>query len=174
ATQKLARYRARAVQCDALLLAAILHPGRRVTKLEAEYRADVAALAKDLLWAELNKESGRTKPVATAAAATKPAETSKAPNQDGLAISSPVTGGLKMRETEMALGWWQDSQDHLPTLKKVARRVLATRNASSLARDVCSRSADVPFSPAVLQKLIIAQQLIKAAFEPVSVGLRLP
>ncbi|KAL9934509.1 hypothetical protein V8E36_006284 [Tilletia maclaganii] len=36
AIKKLASYRGRAVACDALLLAAILHPGRRATKLEVE------------------------------------------------------------------------------------------------------------------------------------------
>ncbi|KAL9937308.1 hypothetical protein V8E36_003717 [Tilletia maclaganii] len=57
ALKKLDLYRARALECDAFLLAAILHPGRRATKLEAEYGAEVAKRAKDLLWAELGREA---------------------------------------------------------------------------------------------------------------------
>ncbi|KAL9938923.1 hypothetical protein V8E36_002642 [Tilletia maclaganii] len=96
--KKLNLYRARALECDALLLAAILHPGRRATKLEAEYGTEVAKRAKDLLWAELGREATE----ASVVVPPKPKQGEGALTQQLIKAGfDPVSGGWRLPDDDV-------------------------------------------------------------------------
>ncbi|CAD6937265.1 unnamed protein product [Tilletia controversa] len=146
---KLAVYRERASQYDPLLLAAILDPKYRLAILLKDYSSATVARAKELLKIEVEKNHTDE-------------------------ITAYLLGGFPFRSGETTLGWWRDNAKNLRVLSEVARRVLASAGSTAAVERVFSAAGRIctprrrSIAPATIQQLVIAQQLIKAGFDPMA------
>ncbi|KAK0521053.1 hypothetical protein OC835_007013 [Tilletia horrida] len=181
AANKLAVYRNRALECDSLLLAAVLDPRYRVSQLQKYFGDQTVQRAKDLLRTEVARDNQGVIPAAlpavvspaTGAAKTKwRSSPEPAQSSDTDEVTAYLCNGFPHRSGEKVLEWWRDNERNLPKLARVARRVLASVGSTAEVERVFSAAGRVlsprrrRVAPKTLQNIIIAQQLIRTGYDP--------
>ncbi|KAE8182925.1 hypothetical protein CF336_g8361 [Tilletia laevis] len=143
---------------------------------------EIKLLKKELLKIEVEKVIGSgsaplRSTVFSPAGAAKPQwrRFSPPPEQNHTdEITAYLLGGFPFRSGETTLGWWRDNAKNLPVLSEVARRVLASAGSTAAVERVFSAAGRIctprrrSIAPATIQQLVIAQQLIKAGFDPMA------
>ncbi|KAE8219071.1 hypothetical protein CF319_g7166 [Tilletia indica] len=180
AADKLRPYRENAIKCRPLLLAALFDPKHRLSAIKRDYPDKVEA-AKKALNEEVAKVVGSSEapkmPTTPKSRSVTVAMYSRSPAVEEAVEQDEVTAYLgnrfPMRDHESVLGWWKDNEVNFPILAKVARRALASSGSTAEVERVFSAAGRFctvrrrRLTPDSLRRLVVAQQLLNAGFDPV-------